>query len=75
MASAPDPTLSQTDTACRVATAIAAYAPGSLSAQAAEVVRAVVARAQPGTPARAKALLYSPDDLLGCSHARRRRQP
>ncbi len=63
MASAPGPTLSQTDTACRLATAIAAYAPGSLSAQAAEFVRAVVARAQPGTPAQAKALLFAAAQL------------
>jgi integrase len=41
------------------AAAIAAYAPRSLSVKAADFVRMVVARAQPGTPARAKALLFA----------------
>lgn len=59
MASAQGPTPSRTDTARRVAQAIAAYAPGSLSAEATKFVRAVVARARPGTPARAKALLFA----------------
>ena len=39
--------------------AIAAYAPASLSAEAASFARAVVARAGAGTPARARALLYA----------------
>jgi integrase len=51
--------MSETDTACEVAAAIAAYAPKALSAQAAEFVRVVVAKAQPRTPARAKALLFA----------------
>lgn len=59
MASAQGPTPSQTDTAREVARAIAAYAPRSLSAEAQEFARAVVARAQPGTPARARALLFA----------------
>jgi integrase len=59
MASARGPTPSRTGTAREVARAIAAYAPGSLSAEAAEFARAVVARARPGTPARAKALLFA----------------
>jgi integrase len=51
--------MSETDTACKVAAAIAAYAPRSLSAKAADFVRAIVAKAQPRTPARAKALLFA----------------
>jgi integrase len=39
--------------------AVAAYAPGSLSAPAAEFARGVVALAVPGTAARAKALLFA----------------
>jgi integrase len=42
-----------------VAAAIAAYAPGSLSAEAGAFARAVVARAEPATLARAKALLFA----------------
>jgi integrase len=45
------------------AAAIAAYAPGSLSAEAAEFARVVVARAAPATPARAKALLFAAGKL------------
>jgi integrase len=51
--------MSETDTATEVAAAIVAYAPRSLSARAADFVRVVVARAQPRTPARAKALLFA----------------
>jgi integrase len=43
----------------KAAAAIAAYAPGSLSGQAAQFAREVVARAAPETPARAKALLFA----------------
>ncbi len=43
----------------QVSAAIAAYAPGSLSGEAADFVRAVVAQAAPRTPARAKALLFA----------------
>lgn len=41
------------------AAAIAAYAPGSLPTAAAVFARAVVAQAAPGTPARARALLFA----------------
>ena len=63
MASARGPTPSRTEAARAAARAIAAYAPGSLSAAAAEFARAVVARARPGTPARAKALLFAASRL------------
>jgi hypothetical protein len=43
--------------------AIRAYAPASLSAEAGAFARAVVARAAPGTPGRAKALLYAASRL------------
>jgi integrase len=59
MASARGPTPSRTDAAPAAARAIAAYGPGSLSAEAAAFARAVVARAEPPTPARAKALLFA----------------
>jgi hypothetical protein len=59
MASARGPTPSRTDTARAAAGAIAVYAPASLSAEAAGFARAVVARARPATPARAKALLFA----------------
>jgi integrase len=42
---------------------VAAYAPRSLSPPAAAFVRAIVAHAQPGTPARAKALLFAASKL------------
>ena len=58
--SAPVPTPSQADAA---AGAIAAWAPKALSVRAAELVRAVVARAAPGTPARARALLFAASRL------------
>lgn len=45
------------------AAAIAAYAPRSLSAQAAGFVRMVVAKAAPDMPARAKALLFAASKL------------
>jgi integrase len=45
------------------AAAIAAYAPASLSAEAAAFARAVVARAAPRTRERAKALLYAASRL------------
>jgi integrase len=50
---------SRTDAADRAALAVAAYAPTSLSAEPARFARTVVARAAPGTPARAKALLFA----------------
>lgn len=59
MASARGPTPSRTDAAHAAARAVAAYAPGSLSGEAAAFARAVVARAEPPTPARAKALLFA----------------
>jgi integrase len=43
----------------QAAVLIAAYAPRSLSVEAANFVRMVVAKAQPRTPARAKALLFA----------------
>ncbi len=45
--------------------AIGAWAPRSLSANAQQLVCAVVARAAPGTPARAKALLFAAAKLAG----------
>ncbi|MHB8695846.1 MAG: hypothetical protein ACYDHH_31915 [Solirubrobacteraceae bacterium] len=63
MTSAQAPLLTETDTACRAAVAIAGYAPRSLSPPAAAFVRAVVAGAAPGTPARAKALLFAASKL------------
>jgi integrase len=57
--SAPGPTPRRTDAAHQAAVAIGAYAPASLSAEAARFARAVVARALPATPARAKALLFA----------------
>jgi integrase len=42
---------------------IAAYAPASLSARAADFARSVVAQAMPGTSARAKALLFAASRL------------
>jgi integrase len=59
MASAQGVTASQTGAAGKVAAAIAAYAPKSLSVQAADFAREVVAQAAPGTPARARALLFA----------------
>ncbi len=52
-----------TDTPAQAAAVIAAYAPRSLSAAAAGFVREVVAQAAPGTPARAKALLFAAGKL------------
>jgi integrase len=47
-----------------VQAAIAAYAPGSLSAEAGAFTRAVVERAPPSTPGRAKALLFAAGRLV-----------
>jgi integrase len=47
-----------------VAAVIAGWAPRSLTAQAADFVRAIVATAKPGTPARAKALLFAAAKLV-----------
>ena len=44
---------------------IAGWAPVSLSVAAAEFARVVVTRAEPGTPARAKALLFAAGKLAG----------
>ncbi len=49
----------QSGPAGEVVAAIAAWAPRSLSAEAQAFVRVVVARAAPGTPGRAKALLFA----------------
>jgi integrase len=51
------------------AQAIAVYAPTSLSAAAAAFARAVVGRAEPKTPARAKALLYAASRLARFAEA------
>jgi integrase len=59
MVSDQSPTISETDTAGETAAAIAGWAPRSLSPAAAAFAREVVARAQPGTRARAKALLFA----------------
>jgi integrase len=59
MASARGPTPAPTEAARAAARAIAAYGPRSLSAEAAVFARAVVARAEPPTPRRAKALLFA----------------
>ncbi|MDQ2759631.1 MAG: hypothetical protein M3Y17_04115 [Actinomycetota bacterium] len=48
-----------------VSAAIAAWASRSLSVNAQQLVRAVVARAAPATPARAKALLFAAAKLAG----------
>lgn len=59
MTSAKGPTPARTDAALAAGRAIAAYSPRSASAQAAELARAVVARAKPPSAERAKALLYA----------------
>ena len=59
MESGQAPTISDTDTAARVAAVIADWAPRSLSPPAAKFARVVVTLAAPGTPARAKALLFA----------------
>jgi integrase len=63
MASAESLTRSETETACKAVAQVAGYAPGSLSAEATEFVRALVAQAAPGTRARAKALLFAASKL------------
>jgi integrase len=57
--------MSGVGSAGRVAAAIAAYAPPSLSVEAAAFARCVVAQAAPATPARAKALLFAASRLAG----------
>lgn len=59
MASASRDHASQTEAAARAALAIERYAPRCVSATAAAFARSVVAVAAPGTPARAKALLFA----------------
>src|SRR5206468_12816999 len=59
MANARGQPPSRTDAAHQAVAAIAAYAPASVSAEAARFARTVVARAAPTTPARAKALLFA----------------
>jgi integrase len=59
MASARGHPPSRTDTARAALRAVAAYAPTSVSAEATAFARAVVARAEPATPERAKALLFA----------------
>lgn len=59
MSSAQGPAPTRHDAARAALEAIRAYAPASLSAEAAGFARAVVRRAAPGTPGRAKALLYA----------------
>ncbi len=59
MASARDPAPARIHAASAATQAIAAYAPTSVDERAARFARAVVARARPATPARAKALLFA----------------
>lgn len=63
MASADRHDLSRTDAAGLAAGVIARYAPRSLTPAAAGFARAVVAQADPATPARAKALLFAAGKL------------
>lgn len=63
MSSAQGPAPVRHDAARAALRAIRAYAPASLSAEAAGFARAVVTRAAPGTPGRAKALLYAASRL------------
>ncbi len=65
MESGQVPTINDTDTdtAARVAAVIADWGPRSLSPPAAGFVRGVVTLAAPGTPARAKALLFAAGKL------------
>lgn len=59
MTDAQAPTPKRADAARAAAAAIRAYAPASVSGQAAGFARTAVARAAPQTPGRAKALLYA----------------
>lgn len=59
MVPSPGPTPPRAQAARAVARAICAYAPASLSAEAAGFARAAVSRAAPQTRERAKALLYA----------------
>lgn len=63
MAATRGPAPARTDAALRAQAAIRAYSPTSVSSRAAEFARAVVARADPATPARAKALLFAASRL------------
>ena len=63
MASARRPMPARTDAARAGDAVIGAYASASVSAEAAAFARAVVARAGPGTGARAKALLFAASRL------------
>lgn len=63
MSSAQGPAPVRHDAARAALEAIRAYAPASLSAEAQGFARAVVTRAAPGTPGRAKALLYAASRL------------
>jgi hypothetical protein len=63
MVSAQPPTISDTDTASNAARVIADWGSRSLGPGAQAFVRAVVAAAAPGTPARAKALLFAAGKL------------
>lgn len=63
MSSAQGPTPVRHDAARAALEAIRAYAPASLSAEAAAFARAALTRAAPGTPGRAKALLYAASRL------------
>ena len=57
------PRISDSDTTARAAAVIAGWVPVSLSEAAAGFAREVVARAEPGTRARAKALLFAAGKL------------
>ena len=58
-----------TGCSAQVSGVIARYAPRSLTPPAAALVRAVVAAAEPPTPARAKALLFAAAKLAGFAEA------
>lgn len=57
------PRISYSDTAAKAAAVIAGWAPVSVSEAPAGFAREVVARAEPGTPGRAKALLFAAGKL------------
>lgn len=65
MRSAQGPTPARSDAAPAVAAAIATYAPASVSAAAAAFARTAVSEAGPGSPTRAKALLWAASRLAG----------
>jgi len=65
MVSDQTPATSDTDAALKAAAAIVGWAPRLLSPAAAGFARGIVAQAAPGTPGRAKALLFAAARLAG----------